>query len=659
MPDTLRIVTFSAGGRPVEVLNLNSAPGTVTAYFRERDGGFQFTPAASNVQYSKRARRYGGARAVGETHDNGSIAWTAYVRGATLLAATQNVEALLQTISDEARGRYVEWAPEGGQSSFMEIAGPGTWSPAYNPVEFVQTNAMRVQLTFPILPLVRWARPAIQDPFDIDTRADYTFDSATSADVAASGGVLTPVVGAALTVERRARHTSRGYTWKEGQGTVEFITGTVSGIKVGTMLRATAATTYVEVYIDDNGTNSRLRIDVVIAGTRTNRATINLATRMGNVENHAVRGRIEGNVVIAEHFAGFNTVTPMGAPTNTTSYTLVSGDAPLNTTAGASGWSWIPVNLSATLLTYTFTPYTWRNVTWPRVLQPVDAIPGTAPALADVSLTTSGGSTAPAFAYLAWTPRALTPAAGFAPFAIAVTGLGSPPTGTVYGLTSSSNLTATADAGSLAGVALIDTTVSGAETYVASFTVDPSALVADDFTAGELTLEVFARLLIRSLVVPTGAIYRVYRLGTITLPADPLVRRALLLTLTAKTAAGSTGEFRLDYIQVAPASSRALSPTGKPLDAAYPIFIASTSQTIKTIASDLSATVSQPGNAASGDHGLGGSLIEPNPGLFDMLVKLSNVVPDDPAPAATADQLQNSAALQVAVTPRSYMLRSS
>jgi len=688
MADTLRIVTFSAGGRPIEVSDLNTGAGVATGYFRDRSAEFTFIPAVPTVQWSKRSRRYGGGIAAGETHDNGAIGWTAYVRGATLAAGEAAAESLVQAINSAARKRHVEWAPEGGLSTYFEIAGPGTWQPAYNPVEFVQTNAMRVALTFPVLPLARWARPSVFDDFDLDSRADFLFDSGVSGDLTVSASELTATTSP--TSEKRARHTARGYDFLEGQVTnVAKIGTTLSGQKVGVILRATSASNYVEVYLDDTGAASRLRIDVVVGGVRTNRASVTSSLRIAGGTFEGVRGRIEGNIVYAERFPlGSATLpAPLVGALDIASYTLVAGDAPLNTTAGESGFSWIAINSTARLEMFDFRPFTYRNLTWPRIVQPSDPIPGTAPALADVTVTSSGGSVAPAFAMVGWTNRALTPIAGFAPFAV------NPAAGTGTGVTDSTNWTSTADAGALSGTALRDAAVSGAETYTAAWLVDPSALVADDFTDAELALEVWARMAISSSVVSTyavlsarsadgtsfgaeryssewgsagrllalagGTFYKIYRLGTLLVPADPAVRRTVKIWLTVTTAAGSTGSIALDYIIVLPARSRALSPTAKRQDASYPAFIASTSQTSKTVRSDLSALTASPPNAGMRDHGLGGSLIEPPAGLVDWLLKLSSVVPDDPVPTAAAEQLTNAATFQIDVTPRSYMLRSA
>ena len=60
MSDTLRVVTFSAGGRPVVVRDLDDG----ATYTRAR-GSFKFTPGAPTPVMSRQQRRYGGARIVG------------------------------------------------------------------------------------------------------------------------------------------------------------------------------------------------------------------------------------------------------------------------------------------------------------------------------------------------------------------------------------------------------------------------------------------------------------------------------------------------------------------------------------------------------------------------------------------------------------------
>jgi hypothetical protein len=666
--DTLRIVTLSAGGRPVQVLDLNDASG----YWRDREAGFQFTPAAVSQQVSRRAQRFGGGRVVGEIHDNGAIGWTAYVRGSTVAECSQRVEALLAQVNDTARGKYVEWAPDTLASSFLELAGPGSWIPVYDPLMLSQSQAMKVQISFPVLPLVRWAPMTIGDDFSIDTlAADYTGDS-TSFGLSVSAGTLT--AGSNLTVERRYRHTARGYTALEGQATIKSVPGaTITGYKAGVILRA-AASTYVEIYVDDNGTNSRLRIDVVIAGVRTNRATTNLAARIINGQSFWVRGRIEGQIVYAEHFgAGFATAPRANSTiTTSTSYTL-SGGEPASLVAGHSGWSWIPQTAAATLDEFAFQPYIWRNMTLPQLVKPLDAIPGIAPALTAAHLTTSSADTStPIWPLLAWG-------------VVSDPGLTDKPPFGIFEAESFINLSggwaSSVQAGARGGNDLRVTT-AGAATYVGELQCS-YGIEADGFTDSAFDVEVWARVLLTStlvtprlrlslraaatidsiefgstgklLTVPSaGSVYRMVRLGTLTLETD----QSRVLRFTGTVAGGSSGAFGIDYVVVVPARRRALFPTGVAASTVTS-FVPSTVGWDKYIDSDLSGEIDNSSTGRSRSVGMGGALIEPSVGADWWLLKLSSLVPDDPTSDTTTELLAHTTTLALDVTPRSFMLRGS
>lgn len=110
------------------------------------------------------------------------------------------------------------------------------------------------------------------------------------------------------------------------QVTVKATPGaTIAGFKAGVIVIRIDADDYLEVYVDDDGTNSRLRLDVVTGGSRVNRSSTNLAARVENGTPFWVRGRIEGRVVHLEHFT--SAPTPMGTPTTTANYTLTSAEA--------------------------------------------------------------------------------------------------------------------------------------------------------------------------------------------------------------------------------------------------------------------------------------------------------------------------------------------
>lgn len=688
-----------------------------------------------------------------------------------------------------------------------------------------------------------------QDDFATDQLASgYTFDSGSAGICTVTGGALAP--NGSLATERRAIWTLAGYSVVDAQATVRTVPGaTIASYKAGVALCRSSATTYLDVYVDDDGANSRLRIDKVIGGSRTNLASTNLGARVANGSVLWVRGRREGAVVIAEHFTSLP--TPGGAPATTNTVTLSSAEQ-ASLVAGLGGWVWTPQHASALLDDWTFEPFTYRARSFPNDLSvsPADALPGDAPALADAVITPSGGSAAPSWAWLAWSDRpqawnrcwngdleedangwsaaAVTGVTGAATSALRVTaagkqkyglagleivtpatantggsflmvgrfrkgvtytaelwaaGVGGSTTNTrlrlgvngdiasetpaaltgsmvrrtvtwtpaadtstayvafevtaatlttmqvdgvmvyegatapalqsqsegrgacpVFGLVDAAandtgdlvTWAAITDANYRAGVGIRRAT-SGAETPSATWFVDPAVVVPDDFTQGELDVEVFARIELASTVVSprltlstvpeagtsygparytaefgsagkllklpsSGTVFRVVRLGTLTFLVDRQRPVRWKLRLAGSYAAGSTGSFGVDYLFLAAARMRACGPTGKALDATYPKFVQSTGETTKTIKSDLSGRVRNPGSYSRFDHpdaGLGGSLLELPAAAADVAVKLSSLVPDDPTSDATNEQLAHTATLHLAVTPRYHLARAS
>jgi hypothetical protein len=267
--------------------------------------------------------------------------------------------------------------------------------------------------------------------------------------------------------------------------------------------------------------------------------------------------------------------------------------------------------------------------------------------------------------------------------------------------------TAQADAGARQGELLYVSGLAAGGSVSANWLIDPHLLNQDDYTMGEIAVEVWARMKIHNgLTAPTailsaapesattaagvmtslyGAIryteeygsagkplvkpsaseqFRVVRLGTIRFPVDranPLRwRLQLRVTWTAATAA----TIGCDYLILVPTNGRALSPSGKANDANYPKFIASSAETTKIIRADLSGLVAKPlAGPAQADHGLGGSLLELPSGNTDWLIKTSSLVPDDPTSDTTGEVEGGGSGAQakvhIAVTPRFTFGRGS
>lgn len=322
------------------------------------------------------------------------------------------------------------------------------------------------------------------------------------------------------------------------------------------------------------------------------------------------------------------------------------------------------------------------STTIPATVALGSAVTGNAPALADISLTTSGGTAPPIWALIGWTKRPGSPlASSVAPWGI------------IEAETGASLVTWAVTANGLyrGGNALAVTT-AGAGSASALFAVDPSVMQPDEFTPGEVQIEVWARVLVQPTVVSpkltlslqpfagitfggeqfsaeygaTGKLItkpasganelRFVKLGTLSMPVDPALPLKWNVKVAAAWAAGSSSEFALDYLVMVPARQRAVSPSGKPNDASYPDFIGSTAATTKTIRSDLSGRVASGAGNPGRDSGLGGSLIELPPGNVDLMIKLSSLVADDPTSDTTTEQISHVGVTgSVRVTPRVWL----
>lgn len=700
MADTLRVVTVDGGGRVVPLLDLNSASGSATGYFRDRDAGFTFTPGVSTQQNSSRSRRYGGSLSVGETHDNGAIAWTAYVKGNTLAQATANVETLLRVMNSAAVGRMVEWAPEGGLSTFFVIMGPGTWSPAYNPVEFVQTNSMRVAITFPTEPLGLWAPCTIRDRFAYDDILDdYVFDAGTPEHTLVSNGTLVDA-GSTSTEYRRLRHTARGYTWREGQALLSFTTPPVMNAswKAGIAMRIVSAVTFIELYADYTGAGpGAIKIDVVTNNVRVNRATVNILSGIpANTTCWLLAQASQDGFILSFWKTGLPTPVTTYAATGGTGYTL-SPTEKVAMPEGGIGFSWEPGSTGGKINYFEFCPFVSANQFLP--FDPAgfvptyswfgNEIPGTAPAKADLLITSQTADDPPAFMLVSWAQTDF--GINRVPFGLLIAEDSAINGRTLSGLTSTSD--ANAFRGSVAEV-----NVSGATTVHATWNVTPSLLSPDDFTQHDLILEVWAGLKLNpGLVNPTmmlsakptvasygatvytdeygtegspvvtpssGDVYRLTRIGTITLFCDPVEPSGVILDLQGSVGAGSTGNFGINYIICVPIRQRALGPTAKSTQGGvYPSWVRTNNEITKKLTWDLAgitynSALSRPWPAGQRDTGLGGTLIEPPPGLVQWFIKPSNLVPDNPDSTTGSDQASYSGCLQVDVVPRSFLLRT-
>lgn len=246
---------------------------------------------------------------------------------------------------------------------------------------------------------------------------------------------------------------------------------------------------------------------------------------------------------------------------------------------------------------------------------------------------------------------------------------------------------------------------SGSQLASLVYFIDPNVLMPDDYTQGEIDVEVYLREAwattlanmnvtlsaqpesgltfgaerftrefgnVGKLIQPaTAKIMRPHRLGSIPMIVDRANPQRWRLKVALSCVGGATPTWDLDYFMLVATRARLASPTGEPNDTAsplgaYPDFIpydaswGASSRMSKTLRSDGSALISAPGGYAYPAAGLGNVLEMPD-GDCDFIVKVSGVVPDDETLDATGEggAYSYQTDLHLAVTPRYTLARFS
>ena len=149
---------------------------------------------------------------------------------------------------------------------------------------------------------------------------------------------------------------------------------------------------------------------------------------------------------------------------------------------------------------------------------------------------------------------------------------------------------------------------------------------------------------------------RLWRLGTMTLtPSDG----PIIIRLDFTVAGASAGNLDVDALGIVPLRARAAAPTGKARDAAYPTVIPAATGEVnitlaKTVRSDLSGQLTATGaTEGTSEHtGLGGTPITLEPGDAELAVWAhTGAVPDDPVNPGD-DAGRAWLAVDLLITPR-------
>jgi len=273
--------------------------------------------------------------------------------------------------------------------------------------EFQLRDAVRPLITATVAPYSRWDPYDFSDYFTTDDvnggEAFYEADAGALTNVDVTDGTL---AGAAnLATENRLIFVGSGYTFGDIEVEAKLTPGsTITSLKGGVILKRIDDENYIEAYVDDNGTNSRVRIDKVVATVRTNLATANLGSRMTAGRRIGIRGRIEGNLVVAGMFGSFMTfhafaTTEVTATLSTADAALFGGDV-----GGEWGLVFTPQHASASISDLKSRPFTYRAFDQgPIRLRGL--VRGDAPAACDLWASSPGGGSSYQFGMLAWAPH--------------------------------------------------------------------------------------------------------------------------------------------------------------------------------------------------------------------------------------------------------------
>lgn len=288
-------------------------------------------------------------------------------------------------------------------------------------MEYDTFKRMRVTLSMTVNPIGMSAPMDIYDNFSRNTMStsgkyniggsDWTAIAGSLSNVAIASSVtaFNYVLDAVnnLTTENVFIHTGTANQYCDVSVQIKHTLGTtLSGYKAGVVLRYIDASNYLEAYVDDDGASSRIRIDKIVAGVRTNMASTAL-TRLVVSTTYWIEAKIVGNTVTAEHWT--SEPTPMGTDsaqaTDTFDLTEMNtfGFYPLATEGRPVGLVWTPQQTSSFIDYFQVKAYSYREMTFPRVINIEGAWGGKCDALAGVTYTALGG-TAPISMLYAWWP---------------------------------------------------------------------------------------------------------------------------------------------------------------------------------------------------------------------------------------------------------------
>jgi hypothetical protein len=306
------------------------------------------------------------------------------------------------------RGGLVAFRPTGAtRTAYLRVLVGGVTIGEWGAQED-QVNVVRPLVTFTVAPLIEGDPMDYTESFDdpASWQSDFTVVSGSRSDYSLLDGGL--VANANLATELRVVLTGPGYQLPDLEVRARF-TPRGAQVKGGVLLAVMNNTTYIECYADDTGSVSRLRIDVIINGVRTNRASTNVSPRLTSVEQRFdVRARREGDRIVCELLKRDNAYMP----THTVTWDLSASERATfpREEPGLAGFSVVPRVAGEVMQFWHARPFTFR-VPLRRPMIATGIVPGDAPARADawlqnVSSSFTENDTA-WWGMLAWTSQPL------------------------------------------------------------------------------------------------------------------------------------------------------------------------------------------------------------------------------------------------------------
>lgn len=408
MAERRRIVYFTRPGAPPSTLHDFEDSQT---FFSQRDS-FQVQRPDRKTVYANSSRRYGGAIAVDELHDNPIISWKAFVAAPAGGADYVNsyLENAFELLESTRRDLYFEWRPEGATHSiFYEIRGPAMWNLGYSRPLYAGADAVLVDIAIPVGPLAEGLPMFTYEDFTTDdTIAQRDWTVVTGAGTFTLGG---GAIAAATTANKFLFPPQRGYEYNNGMLIVDIATGAaVTNTDVRAIIKSNLSGSD---YLAARWVTNTLQIvKVAGGGAPTVLATTAATLATSNVNFLCVR--LEDNMVYAW-------ITNTGedpeeyvttAPTNNLVHQLSASDAALwgRDRLGRWGLFWTPHSTSESIKRLRHYPFTYANARHAgtggsglRIETPdtwwLRSIGGNAPAKVDFSVT---AATATPWGLLAW-----------------------------------------------------------------------------------------------------------------------------------------------------------------------------------------------------------------------------------------------------------------